>query len=95
MTPASNAAPAVTEASVGISSAAIGGMGYVGLPTALGLYSQGITTLGVDLSTARLIAIESGDPDLIPADRAIWTMRGRTRGSRSPTTCAGCARRTR
>ena len=56
---------------MGISSVAVVGMGYVGLPTALGLYSQGINTLGVDLSTARLVAIESGDPDLIPADRTI------------------------
>jgi UDP-N-acetyl-D-glucosamine dehydrogenase len=54
-----------------VSSVAIVGMGYVGLPTALGLYTQGINTLGVDLSTPRLIAIESGDPDLIDSDRAI------------------------
>ena len=54
-----------------VSSVAIVGMGYVGLPTALGLYAQGINTLGVDLSTARLIAIESGDPDLIDSDRTL------------------------
>ena len=60
-----------TVAPADVSSVAIVGMGYVGLPTALGLYAQGINTLGVDLSTARLIAIESGDPDLIDSDRAI------------------------
>jgi nucleotide sugar dehydrogenase len=67
MTPGPDTAPTALD----ISSVAIVGMGYVGLPTALGLYTQGINTLGVDLSTARLIAIESGDPDLIPADRTI------------------------
>jgi UDP-N-acetyl-D-glucosamine dehydrogenase len=63
--------PVATATSLGISSVAIVGMGYVGLPTALGLYAQGINTLGVDASTARLTAIETGEPDLIPADRAI------------------------
>jgi UDP-N-acetyl-D-glucosamine dehydrogenase len=44
-------------------------MGYVGLPTALGLHSGGLRILGIDVSTDRLRTIGSGEPDLIGADQ--------------------------
>jgi nucleotide sugar dehydrogenase len=45
-------------------------MGYVGLPTALGLHDGGVHTLGIDLSTDRLRTIATGEPDLIASDHA-------------------------
>ena len=47
---------------------AIVGMGYVGLPTSLGLHSSGITTIGIDVSGERLEAIRNGTVDLVEAD---------------------------
>ena len=58
-----------TDIGLTIRSVAIVGMGYVGLPTALGLHDAGMPTLGIDLSTQRLRDIEIGEPDLIEADR--------------------------
>lgn len=49
--------------------AAIVGMGYVGLPTALSFSNAGRAVVGVDLSPERLRAIRSQDVDLVPADR--------------------------
>jgi len=53
----------------GLSSVAIIGMGYVGLPTALGLHASGVSVLGIDHSSARLAAIMAGEVDLIDADQ--------------------------
>ena len=53
---------------VTLSSVAIIGMGYVGLPTALGLYSGGLRTLGIDISAHRLRSIALGEADLIEED---------------------------
>ncbi|MET9634486.1 nucleotide sugar dehydrogenase, partial [Lentzea sp. NPDC006480] len=44
-------------------------MGYVGLPTALGLYSGGVRTIGIDISERRLSAIRDGSADLLDEDR--------------------------
>lgn len=52
-----------------ISSVAVIGMGYVGLPTALALHAGGLRVLGIDRSPQRLAAIESRDVDLIASDR--------------------------
>ncbi|MGW1593806.1 nucleotide sugar dehydrogenase [Streptomyces sp. NPDC002343] len=49
---------------------AVVGLGYVGLPTALGLLDSGATVLGVDISAQRLADIRSGDVDLLPAQHA-------------------------
>src|SRR5687767_11351346 len=49
--------------------AAVVGLGYVGLPTALALHFAGLRVVGVDVSQARLDAIVAGDVDLIEADR--------------------------
>ncbi|HEX6352598.1 nucleotide sugar dehydrogenase [Actinophytocola sp.] len=52
-----------------ISSVAVVGMGYVGLPTALALHAGGLRVLGIDSAPQRLAAISSRDIDLIEADR--------------------------
>ncbi|TWP52730.1 nucleotide sugar dehydrogenase [Lentzea tibetensis] len=44
-------------------------MGYVGLPTALGLYANGVRTIGIDISARRLAAIRDGSADLLDDDR--------------------------
>ncbi|MFI9425753.1 nucleotide sugar dehydrogenase [Streptomyces achromogenes] len=49
---------------------AVVGLGYVGLPTALGLLDAGATVLGVDISEQRLADIRSGNVDLLPAQHA-------------------------
>jgi nucleotide sugar dehydrogenase len=45
-------------------------MGYVGLPTSVGLADAGFQVTGVDTSAARLDEIRSGAPDISPAQRA-------------------------
>jgi nucleotide sugar dehydrogenase len=52
-----------------LTSVAVVGMGYVGLPTALGLHAGGVTVIGIDLSQNRLDAIRSCDVDLIESDQ--------------------------
>jgi nucleotide sugar dehydrogenase len=47
---------------------AIVGMGYVGLPTALGMLDSGTPVIGVDISADRLSAIERFDVDLLEQD---------------------------
>ncbi|MEU3184000.1 nucleotide sugar dehydrogenase [Streptomyces sp. NPDC006923] len=44
-------------------------MGYVGLPTALGLHASGLRVLGIDHSAPRNAAVRSGDVDLTAADQ--------------------------
>ncbi|MEJ8641960.1 nucleotide sugar dehydrogenase [Streptomyces sp. MS1.HAVA.3] len=51
-----------------LSSVAIIGMGYVGLPTALGLHAGGVKIIGIDRDPRRLDTIRSGEADLIDAD---------------------------
>lgn len=48
---------------------AIVGLGYVGLPTALGFREAGQSVLGIDVSPTRLARINDHDVDLIPEDR--------------------------
>jgi UDP-N-acetyl-D-glucosamine dehydrogenase len=57
------APPKVTEPRVGIL-----GLGYVGLPTALQVHASGLKVLGIDISSARLGAIESSSVDLLPSE---------------------------
>jgi UDP-N-acetyl-D-glucosamine dehydrogenase len=47
---------------------AVLGLGYVGLPTALGLATAGSSVIGIDASTARLTAIQDARVDLLPSD---------------------------
>jgi nucleotide sugar dehydrogenase len=53
----------------GVGSAAVVGLGYVGLPTALHLLEAGLEVVGVDVSPARLAAIRDRSVDLLPADQ--------------------------
>jgi nucleotide sugar dehydrogenase len=48
---------------------AVLGLGYVGLPTSLGLREGGFPVIGVDISERRLEAIRSGRVDLLDRDR--------------------------
>ncbi|MFJ5772713.1 nucleotide sugar dehydrogenase [Streptomyces sp. NPDC093094] len=52
----------------GLGSVAIVGMGYVGLPTALGLHAAGVRVVGIDRDAGRLRAIEARTVDLIESD---------------------------
>jgi UDP-N-acetyl-D-glucosamine dehydrogenase len=47
---------------------AIVGLGYVGLPTALGCHAAGMSVIGVDISRERVSEILGGTPDLLEAD---------------------------
>lgn len=49
-------------------SVAVVGMGYVGLPTALGLHAGGVHVVGIDRDAGRLRAIETQTVDLIESD---------------------------
>jgi nucleotide sugar dehydrogenase len=48
---------------------AVVGMGYVGLPTAIGLASAGFQVTGIDTSETRLEEISAGTPDISPVQR--------------------------
>ncbi|NKQ56055.1 nucleotide sugar dehydrogenase [Amycolatopsis sp. K13G38] len=48
---------------------AVVGLGYVGLPTALGISARGLPVIGLDNDESRLRAIEAGDVDLGDEDR--------------------------
>ncbi|MFF4536930.1 hypothetical protein [Streptomyces aureus] len=51
-----------------VGAVAVLGLGYVGLPTALGLLAAGTEVIGIDASPERLAAIRGGDVDLLPSD---------------------------
>lgn len=48
---------------------AVLGLGYVGLPTAIGFAEAGVPTIGVDICPERLSAISRGAVDMAPYDR--------------------------
>jgi len=50
--------------------AAIVGLGYVGLPTALTFHSNGFRVAGVDISAPRLQSIRAGEVDALASDNA-------------------------
>ncbi|MFC7340180.1 hypothetical protein [Saccharopolyspora griseoalba] len=58
-------------------SAAVIGLGYVGLPTALSLAAAGIPVTGADTDESRLLAINSQQVDLSETDRARSTEHSR------------------
>jgi nucleotide sugar dehydrogenase len=49
--------------------AAVAGLGYVGLPTALALHAAGRRVIGTEISAARLADIEAGTVDLLESDK--------------------------
>ncbi|OIJ65422.1 UDP-glucose 6-dehydrogenase [Streptomyces mangrovisoli] len=51
-----------------VGAVAVVGLGYVGLPTALGLLAAGTEVIGIDASPERLDDIRIGDVDLLPSD---------------------------
>ncbi|MGE5289596.1 MAG: nucleotide sugar dehydrogenase [Micromonosporaceae bacterium] len=53
----------------GMSSVAVVGLGYVGLPTALALHSRCSRIIGIDISQRRLRDISSREADLTESDR--------------------------
>ena len=55
---------------VGSPTVAIVGLGYVGLPTAVGLAHHGVRVVGFDVSLQRLQAIRDQSVDLTASDRA-------------------------
>ncbi|HWE90886.1 MAG TPA: nucleotide sugar dehydrogenase [Pseudonocardiaceae bacterium] len=61
------------DRSVTLGPVAVVGLGYVGLPTALALYTRCDRVIGVDVSPARLRAIHTGDVDLPDTDRRCLT----------------------
>jgi UDP-N-acetyl-D-glucosamine dehydrogenase len=50
----------------GVSTVAIVGLGYVGLPTALALHRRQVGVIGVDVSVPRIAAIMNREVDLLP-----------------------------
>ena len=63
-------APAATADPAALSSVAIVGLGYVGLPTALGLYADDLTVVGIDSSVEKLASVAARTVDLSPVDHA-------------------------
>lgn len=51
-----------------VQSAAVVGLGYVGLPTALALATRGVEVLGIDTSRDRLASVRNGRVDLLDTD---------------------------
>ncbi len=64
----STSSPAAVAVQPRVGTVAILGLGYVGLPTALGLHAAGSSVIGIDISPARLQAIRAGEPDLLGSD---------------------------
>jgi UDP-N-acetyl-D-glucosamine dehydrogenase len=69
-------------------SVAVVGMGYVGLPTALALHSQGMPVVGVDISPDRIHAIRSCQVDLPDTQRTLLGNAVRSDGFRLTTDAA-------
>jgi UDP-N-acetyl-D-glucosamine dehydrogenase len=60
---------AYAEPSTALSTTAVVGMGYVGLPTSLALLVAGFDVIGVDVSERRLSEIRDESADLVERDR--------------------------
>jgi nucleotide sugar dehydrogenase len=78
-----------TGAAAPLSSVAVVGMGYVGLPTALALHGQGMQVLGIDISPDRIHAIRTGQVDLPKPQHATLTGALRADGFRLTTDPTG------
>jgi UDP-N-acetyl-D-glucosamine dehydrogenase len=64
-----SAQPAVTPSRVATRTVAVLGLGYVGLPTGIGLAAGGAKVTGVDVSERRLQDIREGSVDLAAGER--------------------------
>ena len=56
-------------ASTAVSTVAIVGLGYVGLPTGIALADAGLDVIGIDVSERRVADIREGSADLLPDDQ--------------------------
>lgn len=65
---------------MGISSVAVIGLGYIGLPTAAILASQDVTVLGVDISQRTVDAVNRGDVPFVEPDLATYVAGAVTQG---------------
>ncbi|MFB7596571.1 nucleotide sugar dehydrogenase [Streptomyces sp. NPDC056160] len=61
-------------------SVAVVGLGYVGLPLALGLWEAGARIIGVDRSAERLAAVRAGRVDVLPGRHAVLACAARDDG---------------
>jgi nucleotide sugar dehydrogenase len=77
---AAEPAPAPPQERVEQAVAAVVGLGYVGLPTALALRSAGARVIGVDISARRLEEIRDGRAELLDSEQA--QLRGYLQDSR-------------
>ncbi|MFE4464754.1 UDP-N-acetyl-D-mannosamine dehydrogenase [Oerskovia sp. NPDC056781] len=68
---------------MGISSVAVIGLGYIGLPTAAILASQDVTVLGVDISQRTVDAVNRGDVPFVEPDLATYVAGAVTQGKLS------------
>ncbi|MBD7980284.1 UDP-N-acetyl-D-mannosamine dehydrogenase [Oerskovia merdavium] len=68
---------------MGISSVAVIGLGYIGLPTAAILASQDLTVLGVDISQRTVDAVNRGDVPFVEPDLATYVAGAVTQGKLS------------
>ena len=66
-----------------LASVAVLGLGYVGLPTSIGLAEQGMRVIGVDVSERRLQDIREGSVDLAAGNGSACSRRSSSGGSRS------------
>ncbi len=74
-----------------LGTAAVLGMGYVGLPTSLALAGAGFNVIGVDVSERRLDAIRAGAADMLPRDRMRLERMGNSHRMRLTTEAAALA----
>lgn len=65
---------------MGISSVAVVGLGYIGLPTAAILASQDVSVLGVDIDRATVDAVNRGDVPFVEPDLATFVAGAVTQG---------------
>src|SRR3954451_3674769 len=67
--PQTGATAAGVAAEVAVKTVAVVGLGYVGLPTGIGLAAAGLEVIGIDVSERRLADIREGSADLLADDQ--------------------------
>ncbi|WP_385906835.1 UDP-N-acetyl-D-mannosamine dehydrogenase [Terrabacter sp. GCM10028922] len=70
MTAQTLSAPATTASAVGSQTVAVIGLGYIGLPTAAILASNGVEVIGVDVSDRHVDAVNRGEVPFVEPDLA-------------------------
>src|ERR1700729_4083899 len=93
---ASHAVPTRVPNVIALSSVAVVGLGYIGLPTAVSLATGGLEVTGVDVNPGIVERVNRGEapfaePDLsvaVSGAGAMGRLRAQRRPRRSPTCCA-------